>query len=114
MTKVVIYTSPLCGFCYNAKTLLKDKNVEYEEVDIIVYPKRRLEMMDRANGRHTVPQIFIGRIHIGGFDELHKLEIEGKLKNFFNGKFIRLFINLFCFTKKIYSFSNHLYDCAIK
>ena len=84
MTKVVIYTSPLCGFCYNAKTLLKDKNVEYEEVDIIVYPKRRLEMMDRANGRHTVPQIFIDNHHIGGCDELYALELQGKLDPLLN------------------------------
>ena len=84
MTKVVIYTSPFCGFCYRAKTLLKGKNVEYEEVDIMVYPKRRLEMTDRANGRDTVPQIFFDNHHIGGCDELYALELQGKLDPLLN------------------------------
>ena len=79
MAKVEIYTSPLCGFCYQAKTLLNTKGVDFDEVDIMAHPDRKPEMMARANGRHTVPQIFINNAHIGGCDDLYGLDSKGKL-----------------------------------
>ena len=79
MKTVEIYTSPLCGFCYAAKRLLTDKGVSFAEIDLSREPTRRAEMMDRANGRHTVPQIFIGEAHVGGCDDLYALERAGKL-----------------------------------
>jgi glutaredoxin 3 len=77
--QVEIYTSPLCGFCHSAKRLLASKGVEFSEVDIAVQPERRAEMMQRANGGRTVPQIFIGDEHVGGCDDLFALEHAGKL-----------------------------------
>ncbi|MDB9707372.1 glutaredoxin 3 [Planktotalea frisia] len=79
MKQVEIYTSPLCGFCHSAKRLLTSKGVEFSEVDIAVQPERRAEMMQRANGGRTVPQIFIGDEHVGGCDDLFALEHAGKL-----------------------------------
>ena len=79
MAKVEIYTSPFCGFCYRAKMLLQDKGAEFEEIDIMTDPGRRPEMMQRAEGSHTVPQIFIGDAHIGGCDELLALDYKGGL-----------------------------------
>lgn len=79
MQPVTIYATQLCGFCHAAKRLLKSKNVAFEEIDVWRQPERRQEMMARANGRHTVPQIFIGDTHIGGCDELFALERGGKL-----------------------------------
>ncbi len=76
---VEIYTSPLCGFCHAAKRLLTSKDVSFTEIDIAREPTRRAEMMQRANGRHTVPQIFIGGTHVGGCDDLYALERAGKL-----------------------------------
>ncbi len=79
MQPVEIYSSPLCGYCHAAKRLLDSKGVDYAEVNVLQEPQRRSEMMDRANGRHTVPQIFIGKTHVGGYDELAALERQGKL-----------------------------------
>ena len=79
MKEVEIYTSPLCGFCHAAKRLLTSKDVNFVEVDIAVQPERRAEMMQRANGGRTVPQIFIGEEHVGGCDDLFALERAGKL-----------------------------------
>jgi glutaredoxin 3 len=79
MSKVEIYTSPLCGFCHAAKRLLNTKGVDFTEVDVLEHPERKAEMIQRANGGRTVPQIFIGEVHVGGCDELHALERAGKL-----------------------------------
>jgi glutaredoxin 3 len=79
MKPVEIYTSPLCGFCHAAKRLLTQKGVSFAEVDIWANPDRKPEMIQRANGARTVPQIFVGETHVGGSDELHALEREGKL-----------------------------------
>jgi len=79
MSKVEIYTSPLCGFCHAAKRLLNAKEISFTEIDLASEPGRRSEMMDRAGGRHTVPQIFIGKTHVGGCDDLFALEHAGKL-----------------------------------
>jgi glutaredoxin 3 len=79
MKSVEIYTSPLCGFCHAAKRLLTQKGVSFSEIDVLSQPERKAEMMQRANGGRTVPQIFIGDTHVGGSDELHALERAGKL-----------------------------------
>ena len=79
MARIEIYSSMLCGYCHAAKRLLKSKGVAYEETDVLLHPSKRREMMDRANGRHTVPQIFIDGEHIGGCDELYALDSAGKL-----------------------------------
>jgi glutaredoxin 3 len=76
--KVVVYSSPFCGYCGAAKRLLKSKGVEFEEVDVLFDPERKREMVERT-GRQTVPQIFIGDRHIGGYDELSALDARGEL-----------------------------------
>lgn len=79
MKQVEIYTTRFCGYCVAAKRLLTKKDVSYSEIDVGAEPNRRAEMMQRANGGRTVPQIFIGGRHIGGCDELYELERSGKL-----------------------------------
>ena len=79
MPTVELYTFPNCGYCHVAKRLLTSKSVTFHEIDLSCDPGRRSEMLARANGRHTVPQIFINDKHIGGCDELHTLEQSGKL-----------------------------------
>ena len=79
MQPVTLYTTPICPFCVAAKRLLDSKGVDYTDIDVMSEPERRAEMMQRANGRHTVPQIFVGETHVGGCDELHELERNGKL-----------------------------------
>lgn len=85
MPKIEIYTSPLCGFCHAAKRLLKKKGVEFTEYNVMGKPQLREEMMQRANGRHTVPQIFVGPTHVGGCDDLFDLESGGKLDKLLAG-----------------------------
>ena len=77
--KVEIYTKWGCGYCYRAKALLDGKGVAYEEIDISMGGPKRAEMLGRANGRTTVPQIFIGEVHVGGSDDLAAMERTGKL-----------------------------------
>lgn len=79
MQPVTLYTKPYCGFCHAAKRLLGQKGVEFEEIDISAHPERRPEMIQKANGRTTVPQIFIAGAHIGGFDDMYDLDAGGKL-----------------------------------
>lgn len=79
MAEVEIYTSPLCGFCYAAKRLLTAKGVAFREVDLAAEPSRRAEMIERAAGRRTVPQVFVDGHGIGGSDDLHALERTGEL-----------------------------------
>ncbi|MCA0920309.1 glutaredoxin 3 [Pseudooceanicola nanhaiensis] len=79
MQPVDIYSSPYCGFCHAAKRLLVQKGVEFNEIDVIAAPEKRAEMLQRAHGRHTVPQIFVGETHVGGCDDLYALENAGKL-----------------------------------
>lgn len=79
MPVVEIYTSPFCGFCFAAKRLLTEKGVAFVETDVLTEPARRPEMIERADGRSTVPQIFIGGRGVGGCDELYALERDGKL-----------------------------------
>jgi glutaredoxin 3 len=79
MPPVEIYTTRYCPYCHAAKALLKKKGVNFSEIDVSRDWERREEMIQRANGRTTVPQIFVGTVHIGGCDELHNLERAGKL-----------------------------------
>jgi glutaredoxin 3 len=79
MPDVIVYSSPFCPYCYMAKKLLAQKGVSFEEVDVVAEPSRREEMRQRAGGRNTVPQIFIGATHVGGNDDLQALERAGRL-----------------------------------
>lgn len=79
MAKVEIYTKAFCGFCHRAKALLDSKGVDYEEFDITMGGPKRGEMVERSNGRMTVPQVFIDGRHIGGCDELQALDAKGGL-----------------------------------
>lgn len=79
MALVEIYTKAFCGYCARAKRLLDEKGVDYEEFDISMGGAKRAEMIQRANGRTTVPQIFVGGTHVGGSDDLHALDRSGKL-----------------------------------
>ncbi len=79
MAKVEIYTKMACGFCYRAKKLLEMKKVPFEEYSVDLGGAKKAEMVERTNGRMTVPQIFINGRHVGGCDELMTLEYQGKL-----------------------------------
>lgn len=83
MKRVEIYTSPLCGFCHAAKRLLKSKAIAFTEFDVLRNPNLKMEMIQRANGGRTVPQIFVGDMHVGGCDDLYALEHAGKLDALF-------------------------------
>ncbi len=85
MLPVEIYTTPFCPYCLDAKALLKRKGVTFTEIDVARDRARRTEMVQRANGRMTVPQIFIGSTHIGGCDDLYALDEAGKLDPLLNG-----------------------------
>jgi len=74
-----MYTTPICPYCVRAKSLLKRKGVEVEEVDVLMDLEARREMETQTGGARSVPQIFIGDTHVGGCDELYELEREGKL-----------------------------------
>ena len=78
MPKVQIYSTDWCPYCNAAKSLLEDKGVPYEEIDV-TEPSLRHAMVERAHGRRTVPQIFIGDLHVGGYDDLSRLERRGEL-----------------------------------
>ena len=85
MARVEIYTKAFCGFCARAKRLLEAKGVEYEEFDITMGGPKRAEMLQRARGRSTVPQIFIDDLHVGGSDDLNELERSGQLDPLLTG-----------------------------
>ncbi len=79
MALIEIYTTPICGFCHAAKRLLNQKGVSFSEINVLADPERKPEMIKRANGSRTVPQIFINDAHIGGCDDLYALDRMGKL-----------------------------------
>lgn len=80
MADIIIYTTKTCPYCVQAKNLLKQKGVEHiQEIDVSTDIEKRQEMMEKAHGRRTVPQIFINGEHIGGFDDLAATDREGKL-----------------------------------
>ena len=78
MTPITLYTTPTCGYCAAAKRLLTGKGASFQEINVAGDPVRRAEM-ERMSGRHTVPQIFIGDTHVGGFDDLAALDQRGGL-----------------------------------
>ena len=77
MKSVEIYTSFQCGYCIAVKRLFTEKGISFEEIDLARTPNRRPEMMQRSGGRKTVPQVFVGGDHVGGFDELRELSLKG-------------------------------------
>ena len=80
MKPVTLYTTPFCGYCLAAKRLLADKGVAFEEIDLAAEPGRRAgDGRSAPRGRRTVPQIFVGGEHVGGFDEIYALDRAGKL-----------------------------------
>lgn len=85
MQTIEIYTSPLCGFCHAAKRLLNAKGASFTEIDLARQPERRAEMLGRAQGARTVPQIFIGDLHVGGCDDLYALDKAGNLDPLLKG-----------------------------
>ncbi len=78
MPNIEIYTTPTCPYCHAAKALLNQKGVSYTEITV-VDPEKRAAMTARAHGRRTVPQIFIGEVHVGGYDDMSDLDRQGKL-----------------------------------
>ena len=82
MKNIVMYTGPMCNFCDAAKRLFSRNNLEYKEIDISSKDGLRDEMVKKANGRRTIPQIFFGDEHIGGYVELRAIEKDGKLNEF--------------------------------
>lgn len=79
MVKIVVYSKDYCPYCVKAKNLLAKKGVAFEEIDITNDLKKQEEMLAKAEGRRTVPQIFINDKPIGGYDDLHALDVDGKL-----------------------------------
>ena len=79
MKKITLYSTQTCGFCRTAKSLLDDKGISYKEIDISSDPELRGKMVTKANGRRTVPQIFINDAHLGGFSDLYALQQSGTL-----------------------------------
>ena len=80
MPSITIYTKGWCPYCSAAKKLLDDKGVDFTEIDIEKKPEARAEMIQKAKGRSTVPQIFIGEKHVGGCDDLYALDDRGQLE----------------------------------
>jgi glutaredoxin 3 len=85
MARVKIYTTPICPYCVRAKSLLKKKGAEIDEIDVFMNGDARSEMEAKSGGRQTVPQIFVGETHVGGCDDLYDLEHDGKLDSLLNG-----------------------------
>ena len=79
MKKIELYSTQTCGFCRAAKSLLDDKGISYKEIDISSDPELRGKMETKANGRRTVPQVFINDVHLGGFSDLYALQQSGTL-----------------------------------
>ena len=79
MKKVKIYTTPYCPFCVRAKELLKNKNIDFKEIDLSEEPEKFDEMSKKSNGARTVPQIFVEDTHIGDCDYIHELDNKGEL-----------------------------------
>ena len=79
MAKVEMYTTMWCGYCARARNLLQRKGVDFEDIDVEADTSKRKEMVQRAGGRTTVPQIFIDGVHVGGSDDLAALDRAGKL-----------------------------------
>ena len=81
MKKITMYTGPMCGFCDAAKRLLQRNNLSFNEIDISSKDGLMEEMIKKAKGKRTIPQIFVNEYHVGGYQELRNLEKENKLKD---------------------------------
>ena len=81
MKNVTVYMGPMCAFCDAAKKLLKRNNIPYKEINIALEEEKREEMLNKSNGKRTIPQIFFNEFHIGGYEELRALEKKGELLN---------------------------------
>ena len=81
MKNVTVYMGPRCNFCDAAKRLLKRNNIPYKEINIALEEEKREEMLNKSNGKRTIPQIFFNELHIGGYEELRALEKKGELDN---------------------------------
>lgn len=79
MPKVEVYSSPFCPFCYRAKKLLAAKGVAFEEIDVMMNPSRKAEMVERSGGRTSVPQVFVDGDYLGDCDGIHALDASGQL-----------------------------------
>jgi len=77
--RIIVYSTPFCGYCGAAKRLLTGKGAEFTEIDVMFDPEQRRQMIEGSGGRQTVPQIFIDGRHIGGFDDLSALDASGEL-----------------------------------
>tara|TARA_B100001540_G_scaffold294638_1_gene294764 strand:- start:302 stop:556 length:255 start_codon:yes stop_codon:yes gene_type:complete len=81
MKIITMYTGPMCNFCEAAKRLFSRNNLKYQEIDISMKDGLRDEMIKKANGKRTIPQIFFDDLHVGGYQELRELEKKGELLN---------------------------------
>jgi len=81
MKSVIVYTGPRCNFCDAAKRLLVRNNIPFNEINIAVEEGKKEEMLNKSNGRKTIPQIFFNEFHVGGYEELRSLEKKGELLN---------------------------------
>ena len=81
MKNVIVYMGPACTFCNAAKRLLSRNNVPYKEINVAIEAGKREEMLNKSNGRKTIPQIFFDDLHVGGYEELRNLEKKGELLN---------------------------------
>ena len=81
MKNIIMYTGPMCNFCDAAKRLLTRNNIPYNEINIALEEEKREEMLNKSNGKRTIPQIFFDNLHIGGYQELRALEKNGELNN---------------------------------
>ena len=81
MKNVTVYMGPMCAFCDAAKRLLNRNNIPYKEINIALEEGKREEMLEKSNGRKTIPQIFFNELHIGGYQELRELEKKGELQD---------------------------------
>ncbi len=85
MANIEVYSGPFCPYCMRAKALLRHRGLDYTEYDVQADAGRREEMLRRANGMRTVPQIFINGRHVGGYDQLHALDRKGELDDWLKG-----------------------------
>lgn len=85
MSGITIYSSMLCGFCHRAKQLLNQKNLPFDEIDVGERPSAYQEMLKISNGSSSVPQIFIGDTHVGGCDDLFRMDSNGELDSLLAG-----------------------------
>ena len=81
MKNVTVYMGPMCSYCDAAKRLLTRNNIPYNEINVALEEEKREEMLNKSNGKRTIPQIFFNELHIGGYEELRALEKKGELLN---------------------------------